>query len=103
MKTDFMFLTETWTDKEINIPGFKAFVSDPTTPRTDRSSRMSGGVTLLVKLKYKNMFQLRKNLKITFGVKSLKTFSTIIDLFLCGAYIPPEKSLYFDQDIFDEK
>jgi hypothetical protein len=29
MKTDFMFLTETWSDKEINIPGFKAFVSDP--------------------------------------------------------------------------
>jgi hypothetical protein len=27
MKTDFMFLTETWSDKEINIPGFKAFVS----------------------------------------------------------------------------
>jgi hypothetical protein len=23
MKTDFMFLTETWSDKEINIPGFK--------------------------------------------------------------------------------
>ena len=63
MKTDFMFLTETWSDKEINIPGFKTFVSDPTTPRTDRPSRMSGGVTLLVKLKYEKYVSIEKKTK----------------------------------------
>ena len=34
MKTDFMFLTETWSDKQINILGFGAFASDPTTNHT---------------------------------------------------------------------
>jgi hypothetical protein len=47
-------------------------------PPYKSTSRMSGGVTLLVKLKYEKYVSIEKNLKITFGVKSLKTFSTII-------------------------
>ena len=103
MKTDFMFLTETWSDKEINIPGFKTFVSDPTTPRTDRPSRMSGGVTLLVKLKYEKYVSIEKKSKNYIWCKVSKDLlNNNRDLFLCGAYIPPEKSFYFDQEIFDE-
>ncbi|CAB4038021.1 Hypothetical predicted protein, partial [Paramuricea clavata] len=28
IKNDFLFLNETWSNTEINVPGFKAFVSD---------------------------------------------------------------------------
>ncbi len=49
------------------------------------------------------MFQLKRNQKITFGVKSLKIYSTIIETYsFVVPYIPPEKSNYFDQEIFDK-
>jgi hypothetical protein len=101
--TDFMFLTETWSDKEITIPGFKAFVSDPATPHTDRACRLSGGITLLVNLKHEKYVSIEKKSKNYIWCKVSKDlFNNNKDLFLCGAYIPPEKSQYFDQEIFDE-
>ena len=33
---------------------------------------------------------------------SKNLLSTNTDLFICGVYIPPEKSTYFDEEIFDE-
>jgi hypothetical protein len=34
-KIDFIFLIETWSNADIDLPCFKAFVSNTTIPRTD--------------------------------------------------------------------
>ena len=47
---DFIFLTETWCHTNIDIPGFRAFVSDTAMPHTNRVCRKSGGITLLTKI-----------------------------------------------------
>ena len=46
MDLDFIFLTETWCNNDIIIPGFKTDVSDIVPPHTDRSCRKSGGISL---------------------------------------------------------
>jgi hypothetical protein len=74
MKTDLIFLTETWCNKEIDIPDFKAFVSDPSIPPSNKACRISGGITLLIKVKLRNLFQSKKDLKITYGAKFQKRF-----------------------------
>ena len=103
MKTDFMFLTETWSDKQINIPGFRAFASDPTTNHTGKACRLSGGITLLYKLKYEKYVSIEKKTKNYIWCKVSKDLvKSNKDLFLCGTYIPPEKSQYFNEEILEE-
>ncbi len=92
MKTDLMFLTETWSDREINIPGFKAFVSDPTTPHTGRARRLSGGITLLVKIKYEKHVSIVKKTKNYIWCEVSKTFLTIIETYFSVVHIYHHKN-----------
>jgi hypothetical protein len=102
-KKDFVFLNETWSNTEINVPGFKAFVSDTAVPTTNKACRISGGITLLVKTKFEKYVTIVKNSKNFLWCNVSKDIlKTDLDLFLCGVYIPPEKSAYFDYEIFDE-
>lgn len=50
---DFMFLTETWSNQNINIPGFEAINSNLTKSLSKTACRASGGISLLFKNKYK--------------------------------------------------
>ncbi len=44
---DFLFLTESWSDTNIDIPGVKAFVSDVAKSYMNLASHKSGRITLL--------------------------------------------------------
>jgi hypothetical protein len=96
-KVDFVFLTETWSKIDIDVPGFKALVSETAMPHTDKASRLSGGITLLIKTKFEKYISIAKNSKNFLWCKISKDLlNTDADLFLCGTYIPPEKSSYFN-------
>ena len=102
---DILLLTETWShiDNDINIPGFKAFVSEITVPNTNRASRLSGGLALLIKTKLENHISIVKKTNNTIWCKiSKEILNTEQNLYLGGIYIPPEKSNYFDNEIFDQ-
>ena len=51
-KTDFMFLTETWSNMNLNIPGFEAINSDIAKSLSNAACRQSGGISLLFKSKF---------------------------------------------------
>ena len=57
---DFLLLNETWSHTNINVPGFKAFVSDTAVPNSNRACRLSGGIALLVKNKFEKHVSLVK-------------------------------------------
>ena len=73
-KKDFVFLNETWSNTEINVPGFKAFVSDTAVPITNKACRISGGITLLVKTKFEKYVTIVKKSKNFYGVTFQKTY-----------------------------
>jgi hypothetical protein len=100
---DFLLLTETWSNKDFSIPGFKTFVSDTATRNKNRACRLSGGIALLIKNKFENYVSIVKKSKNFIWCKISKQILNVDqNLFLCGTYIPPEKSAYFDNEIFDE-
>jgi hypothetical protein len=74
IKNDFLFLNETWSNTEINVPGFKAFVSDTAVPITNKACRISGGITLLVKTKFEKYVTIVKKSKNFYGVTFQKTY-----------------------------
>ena len=49
---DFLVVTETWCNTNVNVPGFGAFVSDALTSHTSWVCCKSSGITLLTKVKY---------------------------------------------------
>lgn len=50
---DFMFLTETWSNQNIDIPGFEAINSNLAQRLSKTACRASGGISLLFKSDYK--------------------------------------------------
>jgi hypothetical protein len=63
-KLDFLFLTETWSNENVDhVAGFKAFVCDIPIPQTDKSCRISGGITLLYKSEYQKHVSIAKKSK----------------------------------------
>jgi hypothetical protein len=88
--TDFLFLTETWCNSNIEIPGFRAFTSDIATPHTNRSCCKSGGITLLAKTKFEKFISIIKKSKNLLWCKISKDIlNDNKDLFICGVYVPP--------------
>ena len=73
-KTDFMFLTETWSNVNLNIPGFEAINSDIAKSLSNAACRQSGGIVCCLKANLKNMSPLLKTPKISYGVKSQKKY-----------------------------
>lgn len=100
---DFMFLTETWNNKNIDIPGFETINSISVEPKSKTACRQSGGISLIFKSKFKNYVTIVKNRKNFLWSKiSKEILNDDKDLYICGTYIPPEKSNYFDEEIFEE-
>ena len=99
-KIDFMFLTETWTNTSINIPGFETIASPTAKPLTNQAGRQSGGINLLFKSNFKKHVTITKNTKNFLWCKISKEILNLdLDLYICGTYIPPEKSNYFNTNI----
>ena len=48
-----MFLTETWSNINLNIPGFEAINSGIAKSLSNAACRQSGGISLLYKSKFK--------------------------------------------------
>ena len=102
-KNDFTFLTETWSNTDINIPGFKTFTSKTTAPKPNKFCRISGGISLLVTNKLEKYVTVVKQSKNTLWCKISKNVLNLnSNLYICGVYISPEKSRYFENEIFDE-
>ena len=100
---DFIVLNETWCNTNIDVPGFSSFVSDTALPHTNQVCRKSGGIILLAKKKFEKFLSITKKSKNFLWCKiSKEILNNENDLFLCGVYIPPEKSAYFEKEIFDE-
>ena len=100
---DFIFLTETWSDTDINVPGFKTFTSKIIAPKPNKFCRISGGISLLVTNKFEKYVTVVKESKNTLWCKISKNDLNLnSNLCICGVYIPPEKSTYFENEIFDE-
>jgi hypothetical protein len=89
---DLIFLTETCSNEINSIPGFKAIFSLTATPKSNSSCRLSGGILLPFKKEFENIISLEKR----------TTNFLTKDLFFCGVYITPQRSRYFDEEIFDD-
>ena len=61
--TDFMFLTETWNDQNLYIPGFETINSIIVQSKSKTACRKSGGISLIFKSKFKNHVTIVKNTK----------------------------------------
>lgn len=102
-KYDFIFLTETWSNTVVDIPGFEAVSSCTAARKSNKGSRLSGGITLIFKDKFKNQVTIVKQSKNFLWCKiSKNNLNSDLDLYFCGVYIPPENSTYFENEIFDE-
>ena len=104
-KHDFVLLTETWSTTVPEIEGYYDFTIHPQKTNlgmSKHSGRNSGGVSLLYKKCYKNNIDLINSSKSYLWCKISKNIiEKQKDLYLCGIYIPPENSKYFDSEIFD--
>ena len=72
-------------------------------PKSKSNCRKSGGISLLYKTKYEHLIstvKLTKNFLLCRIDKFL--FNAEKDLLICGIYIPPEKSPYFDEEILEK-
>ena len=100
---DFNFITETWSNETNCIPGFKAISTKVANPKSKSNCRKSGGISLLYKTKYEHLISTVKLTKNFLWCRIDKfLFNAEKDLLICGIYIPPEKSPYFDEEIFNE-
>ncbi|CAB4018460.1 Hypothetical predicted protein [Paramuricea clavata] len=100
---DLIFLTETWSKETNSIPGFKAVSTITATPRSNRSCRLSGGISVLFKKELETFLSIEKQTKNFLWCRIDRTIlNQTKDLFVCGVYIPPEMSPYFDDEIFEE-
>jgi hypothetical protein len=72
-------------------------------PATKHACRQSSGISLLFKSELKNYVNIIKNTKNLLWSKiSKEILNSDLDLYICGTYIPPEKSKYFENEIFEE-
>ena len=103
LNIDFVLLTETWTCRDLNIPGYRSHISIPSSNKPNCSTRLSGGLCLLFKEKFADSVTLL-NTGINFIWCKLNRlcFGLEKDIYICGVYIPPQNSTYFSPDIFEQ-
>jgi hypothetical protein len=66
-------------------------------PHTNRVCCKSGGIILLIKTKFeKHISIIKKSTNFIWCKVSKEMLKAQNDLLLCGVYIPPEKSVYFE-------
>jgi exonuclease III len=85
------------------MPGFEIINSVVAKSKSKAACRQSGGISLMFKSKFMNYVTTVKNTKNFLWSKiSKEILKNDTDLYICGTYIPPEKSKYFDEEIFEE-
>ncbi|CAB3994131.1 Hypothetical predicted protein [Paramuricea clavata] len=98
---DLIFLTETWSNEINSIPGFVTLSTITATRKSNSACRLSGGISLLFKKEFENAIFIEKQTKNFLWCRIDNTIlNSTKNLFICGVYIPPERSSYFDEDIF---
>ena len=87
----------------MEIAGYKSFLQCSTPNQSRKGGQNSGGIALF----YKN--KLHKNISITKTTQNFLWFKIeksflnwVKDIYVCGVYIPPCNSKYFDLEIFDQ-
>ena len=92
---DFVILSETWSEPNIEVAGYRSVVID--TSKTAKSGRNSGGLALLYKNEFHDWISVEKASPNFLWFKTSKNYTkTTKDIFVCGAYIPPYSSNYFN-------
>ena len=95
---DLILLTKTWSQTNLNLPGYRT-INSIKTAKAGQMSRLSGGITLLFNSKLEKHISVIKNSQNFIWCKISKSNN---DLYLCGLYIPPETSKYFEPELFDK-
>lgn len=99
---DLILLTETWSQTNLNLPGYRT-INSIKTAKAGQTSRLSGGITLLFNSKLEKHISVIKNSQNFIWCKISREISkSNNDLYLCGLYIPPETSKYFEPELFDK-
>lgn len=103
-KSDILILTETWCENIDNISNdFNFFSCSAVKKNSINTGRKSGGIIFLYREKlFQDKITLVKKCNNYIWSKIDKhVFDTDRDIYICGAYINPENSSYFDENIFE--
>ena len=85
------------------MEGYCSIIISPYKKSTKISGRHSGGIALLYEESYKKFFEVVKSSNNSIWCRiSKQTLGKHKDLFICGIYIPPENSTYFNEEIFEK-
>jgi len=96
-------LTEIWNCRDFEIAGYKSFVQCPTPNQSKKGGRHSGGIALFYKSNLQKIISIVKTNQNFLWFKIDKKFlNSSKDIYVCGVYIPPCNSKYFDSEIFDQ-
>ena len=100
---DFILLTEIGNCTDLEITGYKSFVQCSTPNQSRKGGRNSGGIALLFKNKLDKNILIKKSTQnyVWFTIKK-DLLNSMKDIHVCGIYIPPCNSKYFDPEIFDQ-
>jgi hypothetical protein len=96
---DILILAETWLSEKIDIPGFDTNIFQPGTKKSSKygKGRKSGGLSLHVKPHLSKGIKCAEKHRCFIWFQLDKTFfKAANDIFVCGAYLPPDKSAYGD-------
>ena len=87
-KVDFMVLTKTWSNCNIDIPGFETISSEPVKPFHKNTCLQSGGIQILFKSKYKNCTTIIESSKNFLWIKLSKIIliNPNKDIYICGTH-----------------
>ena len=87
----------------MEIAGYKSFVQCSTPSQSRKGGRNSGGIALFYKNKLQKNISITKTTQNVLWLKIKKSFlNSVKDIYVCGVYIPPCNSEYFDLEIFDQ-
>ena len=101
--SDFIVLTEIGNCSDLEIVGYKSFVQCSTPNQSRKGGRNSGGIALFYKNKLHKNISITKTTQNFLWFKIEKSFlNSVKDIYVCGVYIPPCNSKYFDLEIFDQ-
>ena len=98
---DFIILSETWKSVSIDLEGFN--IVSTSTLKNRKCGRSSGGLALIFKSNFNDWISVEKESPNFLWFKIAKEYTkTEKDIYVCGTYIPPQNSIYFYPELFEE-